>query len=491
MTANATNKMLNSIRIRLALWFTGILALVLIAFAIAAYLFLGYSASRQTDRTLRELSHSFTDMIESERDEKNGRRSEAEATSKAVLESIEDLRFRNYQVFVFDSNNAPIAVESGTNSRTVLTVDQLSGITSDLAGRITESAYYDLQANGGHFRILATRYPIKGQTFSVVVTHSLDEELELQGRFLSTLAISVPIALLLACFGGYFLARKALSPVVAMSDSASQISSANLNERLPIRNEKDELGSLATVFNSMLDRLERSFEQQRRFMADASHELRTPLAIVRGESEVALLKNDRTIGDYKESLEIVHDESKRLTKIVEDLFTLARADAGQFQTNFAPVYLDEIAGDAVRSVRVLADKKDIDVTFSADSEMPFKGDETLIHRLFLNLLDNAIKYSENGGRVSVNGTAQNGSYSIEVSDKGIGIPPEDSERIFDRFYRLDKARSRSEQTSTSGAGLGLSIAQWIAEIHGGQVRIKSSGREGSVFVIELPRGASS
>jgi heavy metal sensor kinase len=472
----------------LTLWFSAILALILIAFAISAYLFLGYSVNRQTDRTLVELSQSFADMIDNERSEKVRRLSERDATARAVTEAMEDLRFRNYQIFVFDSQNALISPEDAPRDRLSLNSDQITRFVSEFSGSGRESAFFDVPANGSLFRLLAIKYRTGDQELSVVFTHPLNEERELQGRFLRTLAIAVPIALLLACFGGYFLARKALAPVVSMSGKASEIGATNLNERLPVINEKDELGNLALVFNSLLARLEDSFENQKRFMADASHELRTPLAIVRGESEVALSKDDRSIEEYKESLAVVHDESKRLTKIVDDLFTIARADAGQFRTNFTQVYLDEIAGDAVRSMRVLADRKDIDLTFSSQTEMPFEGDEALLHRLFLNLLDNAVKYSRRGGTVSVVCATPNGKYSIEVSDSGSGIPEEDRSRIFDRFYRLDKARNRAEESSTSGAGLGLPIAQWIAEIHVGNIRVSDSDTGGSIFVAEFSHG---
>jgi heavy metal sensor kinase len=480
--------MLNSIRIRLTLWFSAILALILIAFAVAAYLFLGYSVNRQTDRTLSELSHSFVDMIESERSEKIRRLSERDATAKAVREAMEDLRFRSYQIFVFDSTNTVVSPAGATPDRLTLGADQITSFVTGFSGTGQESAFFDVPANGGEFRLLAIKYHTADEDLSVVFTHPLNEQREVQGRFLGTLVIAVPVALLLACFGGYFLARKALAPVVSMSSKASEIGATNLNERLPVINEKDELGNLTLVFNSLLARLEASFENQKRFMADASHELRTPLAIVRGESEIALSKDDRSTGEYKESLAIVHDESKRLTKIVEDLFTIARADAGQFRTNFTQVYLDEIAGDAVRSMRVLADRKDIDLTFSSRAEMPFEGDDALLHRLFLNLIDNAVKYSRRGGSVSVACGFPNGNYRIEVRDSGPGIPEEDRLRIFDRFYRLDKARSRAEDSSTSGAGLGLPIAQWIAEIHVGNIRVSNSDTGGSIFVAEFPSG---
>jgi len=212
------------------------------------------------------------------------------------------------------------------------------------------------------------------------------------------------------------------------------------------------------------------------------------LAIVRGESEVALSNPERSAVEYRESLAIVHDESKRLTRIVEDLFTLARADAGQIKARLAPVYLDEIVNDSVRSISVLAREKNIKLEVITTAEMPMNGDELLLHRLFLNMLDNAVKYGRENGIVAVNcSTTPAGTYVVSISDNGIGIPTDEQGSVFERFYRVDKARSRSTKTGSSGAGLGLAIASWIAEIHGGKIDLISSDEHGSSFSVEFIR----
>ena len=471
----------NTIRIRLALWFTGILAVVLLAFVFSTYFFLDYTIRRQTDRTLRELSNSFTDVIESEEEDSPP----ADGPNfAAVHEALEDLRFRNYQIFVFDPQNKLISIENRPSNKTGISAEQITGTVEDFSHVLQNSTFYTLSSQNIDFRIFARAYPLKNQTISIFIVHPLDEEQEILERFRNILLVSIPAVLILASLGGYFLARKSLSPVASMTNSASMIGAANLNERLPVKNEKDELGNLALVFNSLLERLENSFEQQRRFMADASHELRTPLAIVRGEAEVSLSREDRPQGELRESLEIVHDESKRLTQIVEDLFTLARADAGQFKTNFRDLYLDEVLADCVRKVRVLADKRKIAIELAA-GEMPMAGNEQLLHRLFINLLDNAIKYNREEGKVTVTGKKNPDGYHVLVSDTGKGILPEERSKIFERFYRIDKARSRSDDTVLSGAGLGLSIAQWIANIHHGKIALVSSDDTGSSFAVSF------
>ena len=215
-------------------------------------------------------------------------------------------------------------------------------------------------------------------------------------------------------------------------------------------------------------------------MADASHELRTPLAIVHGESEVALLKSDRSSDDYKESLRIVNDESKRLTKIVDDLFTLARADLGQIHADLRELYADEVLADCVHSIRTLAENRYIAIELRGH-ELPVKGDESLLRRLFINLLDNAIKYNYYGGRVGVETRGR----TVRISNTGPMIPEDLRDQVFERFARADKARSADRETLTSGAGLGLSIAKVIADIHHADVSYEHIGVE-NIFSVTFP-----
>jgi signal transduction histidine kinase len=249
-------------------------------------------------------------------------------------------------------------------------------------------------------------------------------------------------------------------------------------------NANDELGQLATTFNDLLDRLDQSFERQRRFIADASHELRTPLAILRGEAEVAMSQQGRKAEDYLESLGILHEETSRLIKIVEDLFTLTRADSGQYVLSPENVYLEELVADCAHSVRILAREKNIELSVDASQECLLRGDQGLLRRMILNLLDNAIKYTAEGGRVDIACRAATAGFEIHVADTGPGIPPELHSRIFERFFRADPARSRSGREG--GAGLGLSIALWIAEAHHGRLKLIQSDAGGSHFAIYLP-----
>jgi heavy metal sensor kinase len=303
----------------------------------------------------------------------------------------------------------------------------------------------------------------------------------------NTFLWAIPIALLVATVGGYFLARKSLAPVTAMATQARGMGAANLHKRLAVLNPRDELGQLAVTFNQLLGRLEESFERQKRFMADASHELRTPVAILHGETEVTLSRADRSPEEYRETLGILKDESQRLAHIVEDLFTLTRADAGQYPLQLQNVYLDELAADVLRRARSLALAKKITLSAAIEPELPMQADEALLRRMLLNLLDNAIKYTPEGGKISLECHNQGEEYTLSVSDTGAGIPVELQTRIFERFFRADKARSRVEGDS-GGAGLGLSIARWIAEAHQGRLELTRSDTNGTTFTAWLPAG---
>lgn len=497
--------MFNSIRIRLTIWYLGVLALIIIAFAAAVYLLVERNLNRATDENLAERTRNVeTDLRKEETDLADERRlREAEKTKnlkpeepdededeqggqpeedeeiqtieQAIGEEVGDLRFRDYWFAVFAQDGQPIA-------STVADEQLLNRIKNFPAA----GNYADLPGASETFRVYRTALELEGKQFQIYATVSLREQTEFLDGLKRIFYTAVPIALFLAGLGGYFLARRSLAPVVSMSNQAAKISSSNLNERLPIKNETDELGNLARVFNALLGRLENSFEQQRRFMADASHELRTPLAIVRAESEIALSKDARTAAEYRESLAIVHDESKRLTRMVEDLFLLARADSGQYEPHWATVDVHEILTECVRSVHVLAEKRNVKIELAAFGEMPLQADESLLHRLFLNLLDNAVKYNRTGGAVSIAAETVGENYRIEISDTGAGIAKEDAGKIFERFFRADKARSRSDDETNGGAGLGLSIAAWIIEIHQCSLVLKKSDAGSSIFEIELP-----
>ena len=294
--------------------------------------------------------------------------------------------------------------------------------------------------------------------------------------------IGLPLMLTLAGFGGYLLAARGLAPLASMADQARRITGSNLETRIRIGDAAEELTVLVTSFNELLSRLDQSFESMRRFVADASHELRTPISIIRGEAEVAL-SGQRTAAEYGDSLAIVLDESRRLSRLVDDLLNLARADAGKVKLRMQEFYLNDLLAECCRGAQTLAGARNLSLECSPGADTPFHGDEELLRRLLMNLLDNAIRYTPPGGKVSATLEANGVGLSLRVSDTGVGIPAEDARHVFERFYRASYARSRED----GGFGLGLAIVKWIAESHQGAVECISQPGVGSTFTVALPR----
>lgn len=453
--------MLDSIRLRLTLWYAGVLALLVIIFAVLTFFFVQRILSQEVDSSLFGMSQTFTSAVNSEVSAEN----EKITSNEAITELSKEFKFQDFQLSVFSNDGKLIA----------------KTFEDDFPTDFSFTSYATFQFNNQSFRVFATPLKIAGSEYKLLIYHNLTEENQITSKLAVAFLLIVPLILVPALLLGYWLAKRSLKPVSEMSRQAKNISANNLNARLVVNNERDEIGELTNVINELLNRLEQSFEQQKRFMADASHELRTPLAIVQGESEVALSQKNRAVSDLRESLAVVLDESKRLTKIVEDLFTLSRVDAGVFKTNFKRIYLDEILADCVRNVRVLADKKKIALDIATE-ETEISGDEQLLHRLFLNLLDNAVKYNRECGEVRVNLANKR----VTISDTGLGIAAQDQPKIFERFYRTDKSRNRAAESSTSGAGLGLAIAKWIAELHQADLNLSQSSASGSEFTIKFP-----
>jgi heavy metal sensor kinase len=327
---------------------------------------------------------------------------------------------------------------------------------------------------------------LSGDPHTLVVNQSLELVEDKLDLLLSVFCIAVPAVLVLATLAGWWLVSRSLAPVTAMSDQAQRISVKDLNERLPVLNPRDELGLLAASFNALLARLASAFSNQRRFMADASHELRTPLSAIRMACEVTLQREERETTEYRDALTIVERQSLRLTRIVEDLFVLARADAEGLTLRVSEFYLDELLTEIARDAAMLAARKGLLLEPNLFPEALFRGDETLLSQMIWNVIDNAIKYTPRGGRIGFALEAHDAEYVITVTDTGLGIPMDSQPHIFERFYRADQARTRVEPGETGGAGLGLPIARWIAEAHHGRLQLRSSDRSGSVFAIYLP-----
>lgn len=484
--------MLDSVRVKLTLWYSLVLAFVLVLLAVFTYFLYWRSISQRTDTGLSELAGAFVTTFNAELKDLTG----ADAVKNAGHEAMLEHRFRDTVIAVIDPSGgvqqSSLELPTTGPSRERITGDLFSSKEfHSLVAETGSRAYAFGNVPGGKdgFRAFARPLQAADRNYTLVVLQSLHPQREMMDDIRDTFLWAIPIALLLAGVGGYFLARKSLAPVAAMASQARRMGAENLHDRLNVANQRDELGQLALSFNQLLERLEKSFELQRRFVADASHELRTPVAILRGETEVTLSKPDRPPAEYRETLAILRDESQRLAHIIEDLFTLTRADAGQYPLTLGSLYLDELASDVLHHARSLAIGKDITLSSSIEPDLAVQADESLLRRMLLNLLDNAIKYTPAGGTVSLECRKEGHQYVVSVTDTGPGIPSEIQDRIFERFFRADKTRSRAEG-DTGGAGLGLSIARWIADAHHGRLELTRSDSSGSTFTAYMPADSS-
>lgn len=299
------------------------------------------------------------------------------------------------------------------------------------------------------------------------------------------LGVGLPITVVFVAVTGYLVAARALRPVDAMAKRAAEITADQLHERLKIDNPEDELGQMGTAFNTTLARLENSFEQLRRFTADASHELRTPLTALRSVGEVSLRKP----GDQKYYRDIIGsmlEETNRLTKLVDSLLTMSRADAGRVQLHLSETRLLDLAKESATLLEVLAEEKEQTLRVEGDEAITVVADRMILRQALVNLIDNAVKYSPVKGEIRVRVTDNGRDAYIEVQDNGPGIPSEHRDRVFERFYRVDKARTRAE----GGSGLGLSIAQWAVAVHKGSIEVQCEPGPGSIFRIRLPKASA-
>jgi heavy metal sensor kinase len=331
-------------------------------------------------------------------------------------------------------------------------------------------------------RVLNGQLRIADKVYDIQIAAPMDDFYDAVNRFRLVLLFSVPVLVLVASAGGYWLSRKAVAPVGEIARAAQSISEHELSKRLPIVETGDELQSLSETLNEMFGRLERAFKRVTQFTADASHELRTPIALMRTRTEVALRKQ-RSEADYRETLLRIHQELERTSALIENLMTLARADSGSEALQVAPTSLNELLLEISETASLLAEGKSIQY----DQRLPetplcVSGNAPSLRRLFLILIDNAVKYTSREGLVSVELDTDDGVAVIEIRDTGVGISPSDLPHIFERFYRADESRSRG----SGGTGLGLSIAKWIAEAHQGKISVVSKVGEGSVFRVQIP-----
>ncbi|HEY9282197.1 MAG TPA: heavy metal sensor histidine kinase [Pyrinomonadaceae bacterium] len=469
--------MLNTVRGRLTLWYVSALALILVTFGVAVYVMLSRALHRRVDDALRSTLEISITSLTNDAEEGQSPRSAAQSTAS-------ELSHPQQALMIFDDAGRLLA-EHPYEEDLHIRLPDLGAIPADEVYLYTVTEEDDAD---DHHRLAVRRVRIPPADTPYIVLASqpleaVEDELE---SLREILYFATPAALLLAGVGGWFIARQGLAPVAAMARSARQIGAGSLDSQLPVANPRDELGQLATTFNELLARLDAAFDEQRRFMADASHELRTPLSVMSTAAGVTLKKQRRDEAEYREALRVVAEQARRLSRIVNDMFLLARADAGRYPVRKRALYLNDLLTEVTRAGGVLAADKGVTFEVSNLEEAAFHGDEDLLRQMLLNLVDNAVKFTPAGGVVRLGLERRGGEYLLSVSDTGPGIPAEARAHVFERFYRADKARTRADD---GGAGLGLAIARWIAEAHDGDLELYDSGRAGSTFVARLPSTA--
>src|SRR5215831_736737 len=452
-----------SVRVRLTLWYIAVMLLVLGVYAGAVYTFIQDNSSHLLDERLHVDFDWASDMLAQRPDgsiaqyEETG---EGDSPWLKVYSLDGDLLFETPE-----ARRHPVPESNKYAAKADERIVTVPGIMPP-------------------YRVMSGGARIGGKPVIVQVALSEGAIMQDLQQLLYILLLGLPIAVVTAGVGGYVLARRALAPVDRMAERARSINAEHLNDRLPVDNPDDELGRLATVFNETLTRLESSFEQMRRFTTDASHELRTPLTAIRSVGEVGL-RGRRDEAAYREIIGSMLEEVDRLALLVDRLLTLSRADTGQAKLSVDVVNLPELAEEVVEQLGVLAEEKAQAINVRSDIVPQWIGDRVMLRQALLNLVDNAIKYTPVGGRIEIRVAQSPEGAIIDVTDTGPGIPADLRSRVFDRFYRVDKARSREN----GGTGLGLAIAKWAVEVNGGRLSLEPTTDIGSRFRITLSQTA--
>jgi two-component system OmpR family sensor kinase len=452
-----------SIRARLTLWYCVFTTLTLAAFSVGVLALHAQWGRAQFDSELTSLGAAVFRTMQEEFNE-------GDDMPKAVSETLMSMDLPGRATAILDKQGRPIAAHW----------HGFAYDTNAFPNGATSQPLSTIVSSGASWRVLTRRESSKVGDYAILVAGPLDELGRQQNLLTRVLLVATPLIVLAAAGLSWWLASSALRPVTIMAAQAEAITAESVDWRLDAPSLTGELGQLARAFNRLLTRLGTASQMQRQFMADASHELRTPVSVIQTAAEVTLDRTDRADWEYREALTIVNEQSTRLTRMVQDMFVLARSDAGGYELVRRPIYLDDVAAECIRAAAVVAATKDIQLVTVLQPDVLLSADDSLLHELITNLLDNAVQYTPIGGSVTVIVKNESGFAFITVSDTGPGIPPADRDRVFGRFVRLDPARS-----ATSGAGLGLPIACWIAEQHGGTLTLEQNASGGCLFIVRL------
>ena len=456
-----------SLRFRLTVWYAGVLAGIPVLFSIATYAGMSHFLTRNLHESVAKDAQEVGSIVR-----ENANERDESAVGREVGEH-----------FSPESNERAIRVVNANGTTIYSSGGDVFPAGNDSAMR--DQAYdTNNRAADGQKYLIRTQPVVadSGKKYFVQVAASLSRNKEILEQLLGVLALALLLATAIAVTGGFLLIRWSLRPLDNIAMRAQRITSRSLHERMPVSATGDELQQLSIALNRMIERLEEAFHHISRFSADASHELRTPLTIMRGELETAV-QNPKIDAGVRETLGAVLEETVRLSKIVDQLLTMSRLDAGEAFLEVSRFDFSELVRTTVEHMRLLAEEKKLVLKVEAAEEVQVEGDQSRLQQVVVNLLDNAIKYTPEGGLISVSVHGEHGKAALTITDTGIGISQESQAHIFERFYRTDKARSRE----LGGTGLGLSIVKSIGAAHGGRVSVESAEGRGSTFRFEIPR----
>jgi signal transduction histidine kinase len=469
-------RLFRSVRFRIVLWFTVILAIILCAFS--GFLYYTQSSNLQAE-AIRELNRRITGVVDNV---------QALLVQGGGQVAIPKGILLDTDVFTLINPSGQVVTSQGPIPPSEVIQIVSAGLQSTGRTSETPTFYWTSPTNQNYVFLITPVQDQRGINYLLIFGGILDPN-ALVRRFLLTLVAGSLLTIAIALAGGFWLADRAMRPVKTITQTARTIGETDLSRRINSRS-KDELGELANTFDAMLARLQAAFERQRQFVADASHELRTPLTIVNLETSRAI-EARRSPQEYRQALSIIHNENDFMTSLVNDLLTLARMDAGQTTIEKKDLDLSDVVVDTVERLTPLATRNKVTLEAGTLPETRILGDRQYLLQMVSNLVENAIKYSKGENkRVWVETGAVDGSAWVRVSDNGPGIAAEYIPHLFDRFYRVDKARTREPEaggdgTSPSGSGLGLSIVQWIAQVHEGKVVVESTPGTGTCFEVRF------
>jgi heavy metal sensor kinase len=457
--------MIVSIRARLTAWYSALTVVALSLFSVGVLWLHARWGRAQFDDELGNLVHAISRVMHEEL-------SESGDLKKAAFETRESMDVPDRATAVLEPGGAPLAAFwQGFNYA-----------AQDGSAEPLNDVRFTATRNGAaEWRVARMRESTASGDYVIFAAGALGPFERRQRLLAQVLFVATPLIALITASLSWWVASQALRPVTLMAREAEAFTVRRADWRLDTPAVDDELGRLVRAFNRLLGRLEDASQTQRQFMADASHELRTPVSVIQTAAEVTLERPEREGWEYREALAIVNEQSARLSRVVEDMFVLARADAGGQRVTLRPLYLDDVVDECARAAAVVAGPRDVTLITTLAEDVSVSGDHSLLRQLISNLLDNAVRHTPPRGEVTVSLQRQLDTAIVSVSDTGPGVAPEDRDRIFERFVRLDPARS-----AESGAGLGLPIARWIAEQHHGTVTLEAASSGGCRFVVRLP-----